>query len=128
MMNHSTRRSFLQKSALVTLGALATSSGIALGDTPAESQVRSMDAELADVLRTYGRTGQVKEGGFQKVRAGSRSRRLPVSRLKVEVRDQDSFRRSFEQLTELSDRVMVEGNTTHFARGHRYFVIENRVA
>lgn len=127
-MNHSTRRNFLQKSALVTLGALATTNGIALGDTPAESQLRSMDAELVGVLRTYGRTAQVKDGGYQKARVGSRTRRLPVSRLRVEVRDRDSFGRSFEQLTELSDRVMVEGNTTHFVRGHRYFVIENRVS
>ena len=69
----------------------------------------------------------MKEGGYRKAAVGSRTRRLPVSRLRVEVRDENSFRRSFEQLTELSDRVMVEGNTAHFARGHRYFVIENRV-
>jgi hypothetical protein len=127
-MKHATRRHFLQKSALVTLGALATTNGIALGDTPAESEMRSIDTELVDVLRTYGRTDVVKEGGFQKVRVGSRTRRLPVSRLRVEVRDQDSFRRSFERLTKLSDRVLVEGDTTRFARGSRYFVIENRVS
>jgi len=127
-MNRSTRRMFLRKFALVTLGTGGATSGLALGETEAESTLRGMDGELANVLRSYGRADSMVKAGHQKARVGSKTRRLPVSRLGVEVRDQESFQRSFETLTGLSDRVMVDGNKVSFARDSHYFVIENRVA
>ena len=127
-MNHSTRRNFVQRATLVTLGTAAATNGIALGETPAESELKSVDRELARVLGSYGRTHRMKPDGYEKARVGSKMRRLPVSRLGVEVRDHASFCQSFETLTGLSDRVRVEGNLVSFARDGHYFVIENRVA
>jgi len=126
-MKSSTRRNFLQKSALMGLGAAATSCGFALGETEAETALRAGDAELAGMLRSYGRMRALAETGTQKIAVGSRTRRVPAYNLKVEVRNRAAFCRSFDVLSRHCDRLMVEGNTLKFARKGRYFVIENRV-
>ena len=126
-MRGSTRRSFLQKSALVGLGAAAASCGVALGETEAETTLRAVDAELAGVLRSYGRMRAMVRTGTKKTVVGSRPRRVPAYHLEVEVRNRAAFCRSFEILSRHSDRVMVEGNTLKFAREGRHFVIKNQI-
>ena len=110
------------------MGGAAATNGVALGDTEVESALQSVDPDLAKVLGSYGRADHIEQGGFLKVRVGSRTKRLPVSRVGVRVQNQDSFVQSFESLTTLSERVAVEGNTASLARGGTYFVIENHVA
>lgn len=126
-MKDSTRRNFLRKSTLVGLGTAAATSGFALGETEAETILRGVDAELAGVLRSYGRTRAMAESGSQMVVVGSKSCRLQAFRVGVEVRNPKSFCRSRDAVGRLSDLVMAEGNTLRFAREGRFFVIENRV-
>ena len=126
-MKGSTRRNFLQKSTLMGLGTAAASWGIAWGETEAETTLRAVDAELAGVLRSYGRMHAMAGGGTQKVVIGSRTCRVPAYHLEVEVRSSEAFCQSFEDLSRLSDLVMVKGNTLKFAREGHYFVIENQI-
>ncbi|NNC90267.1 MAG: hypothetical protein HKN82_17560 [Akkermansiaceae bacterium] len=86
------------------------------------------DRDVARILSAYGRTRKVEDAGHQIVGRGGNARRLPVSRVCMDVRDPDAFRRSFEKLTSLSDRVLVRGNEARFARAGRFFVIDNRLA
>ena len=127
-MKGTTRRHFLQKSALAGLGIAAVSSGIALGDTEAETILRAVDAELARVLRSYGRTRTMAEAGTQKVVVGSRTCHVPAYHVVVEVRSTEAFCQSFDTLSRFSEPVMVKGNTLKIARGGRYFVIENQTS
>ena len=122
------RRHFIYRTTLALLGLAAGSAGLAAGETEAESTLRGMDRELAHLLRSYGRTHELERGGFQKAAIGAQNRRLPVSRVRVEVRNRASFQASFEKLAGLSVRVHVQGNTARFARAGRYYVIENRAA
>lgn len=101
--------------------------GAASGGTEAEHALQGADPEVAGVLRSYGRAVKMSDAGMQRVRVGSQDCALPVSRLGVEVRDREAYCRSFQAFAERTDRVRVEGNTVRFARGGRYFVIENRV-
>ena len=126
-MKNSTRRNFLSKSTLLTVGA-AAGADLALGETEVEHSLKEVDRELARVLRSYGRADVMKAAGYQEVAEGNKTRRLPASQLGVRVRDQASYQASFEKLATISDRVLVKGNTVSFARGGHYFVIENLVA
>lgn len=126
-MRGSSRRHFLQKSALVGLGAAAASCGIALGETEAETTLRGEDAELAGVLRSYGRMRAMVRNGTQKTVIGSRTRRVPAYNLEVVVHNRAAFCRSFEIMSRHCDRVMVQGNTLKLAREGRYFVIVNQI-
>lgn len=125
-MKNSTRRNFLSKSSLLTVGA-AAGADLALGETEVEHSLKGVDRELASVVRSYGRADVMKAAGYQDVAEGNKTRRLPASQLGVRVRDQASYQASFAKLATISERVMVEGNTVRFARGQRYFILENRV-
>jgi len=129
-MNSSSRRHFLRKSTLLAVGSAAITGGVsAFGGSPSGQSIRSQDPQLADLLQSYGDTQGVKEAGSQRVRvSGSRRRKLPVTQVRVKVRNRDKFLQSFHELAEHCDQVSVNGNTTSFARNGRYFVIENRVA
>lgn len=127
-MNESSRRNFLQKSTLVALGTTASISGLAFGETTAESDLKVVDRKLADLLRTYGRARKMKSNGFEKAKVGSKTVQLPISQVSVEVKDQGAFVQSFEKIADFSERVFVEGNKVSFASGDRYFVIDNHVA
>jgi len=126
-MKQPTRRHFLEKLTFASLGVVAATNGIGMRDALAASYPQLIDAKLAGVLDSYGRTGPVQEGGFRQHRLGAHTRQLPVARLQVEVRDYDSFCQSFAKLSKLSNRIMVKGNTTRFAHNGRYLVIENLV-
>ena len=125
-MKDFTRRNFVQKSTLVSLGAAAIAGGIALGETDAEVTLRAMDPDLARELRSYGRTRAMQEIGTQKAVVDSKTRVMPAFRVEVGIAN-PSFCRSLEALSRLNVLFMAKGNTLRFTRGGRYFVIENRV-
>ena len=122
------RRGFLRRSASISLGLMVAGPSILSGETTEESILQDIDLELATTLESYGRAASIHDHGYQKVRQGGRVLQLPVSRVTIDVQDRDSFCQSFEKLTRLSDHVLVDGNTTRFARDGRFFIIENRVA
>ena len=127
-MNDSTRRNFLRQSSLVVFGAAAATGVFATGETRAEAALRGLDADLAKVLRSYGRARVMTETGTKKVVVGSRRRRLPAVRLGVDIPDLNSYQQSLDAVSRLGELVVANGNTLTFVRDGRYFVIENRLA
>lgn len=122
MMKTNTRRHFLQRGDLAVLGPCSR-----LWSNRGRVQERGSRAREC-VARLYGRVEVLERGCFEAVKHGSRTKCLPVSRLGVRVGNPEAFRASFEQLTKLTERVLVEGNTVRFAFKGGYYVVENRVA
>ena len=120
-----TRRNFVQKSALVSLGAAATG-GLALGVGEAEGRLRAMDPELAREIQSYGQACAVKEIGMREALVGSETLAFPAFQVAVEVAN-PSRCKSLEALSRLGVLVTAEGNTLQFTRKGRFIVIENRV-
>lgn len=126
MISTSNRRGFLRGSTLAAAGLVAG----AAGWLPATAGAAGCagDPQLASLVAAYGRVvAEHEDRRGEAVRDGSRTRFLPVSRVRVEVRDFEAFLGSFDRLTGLSERVLVRGNEASLVRNGRLVVLDNRV-